>query len=264
MRKPRHYYHLVTPSPWPFLASFAALNLTLGALAYMHRESDGLFLLINGFITVFIIMINWFRDVVQEATYLGYHTLEVQKSHRIGFILFIFSEVMFFFGFFWAFFHCSLSPAIEIGSIWPPSGIIPPDPWGIPLLNTIVLLYSGLTITYTHQFLVLAKPHYTKEGFEFTLIAAVAFLAMQFQEYINAPFDISDGIYGSTFYMLTGFHGMHVLVGTLFIFVCYIRFLKRHFAHDHHIGFEAAVWYWHFVDVVWLFLFICVYWWGSL
>jgi len=264
MKKPRHHFHLVTPSPWPFLSAFAALNLTIGGVLYMHRYEYGLFLLLGGFLSVFIIMFNWWGDVIKEATFIGTHTLQVQRSHRIGFVLFIFSEVMFFFGFFWAFFHSSLAPAIEIGSIWPPSGIIPPSPWGIPLLNTVILLYSGLTITFTHQYLILGNAKQIQEGFVLTLVAAIAFLLLQFKEYVNAPFDISDGIYGSTFYMLTGFHGAHVIVGTLFIGVCFIRFLKRHLLRDHHVGFEAAVWYWHFVDVVWLFLFICVYWWGSL
>jgi cytochrome c oxidase subunit 3 len=173
-------------------------------------------------------------------------------------------KLCFFSVFFWAFFHSSLAPAIEIGGIWPPYNIIAPNPWGIPFLNTVLLLLSGVSITYTHLFLVLGRTARIMEGFIYTIVAAVVFLIAQLKEFIEAPFDISDGIYGSTFFMLTGFHGAHVIVGTIFIIVCFVRFLKQHFYRNHHVGFEAAVWYWHFVDVVWLFLFICVYYWGSL
>lgn len=264
MHKIYHRYHLVTPSPWPFLSAFAALNLTLGAVAYMHQYERGGLLLTLGFLSVFIIMAYWWRDVIREATFQGKHTNKVQRGLRLGFVLFVFSEVMFFFGFFWAFFHSSLAPSIEIGGIWPPSNIIAPNPWGIPLLNTVILLLSGVSITYTHQFLVLGRASLVVEGFIYTIVAALVFLIAQLKEFIEAPFDISDGIFGSTFFMLTGFHGAHVIVGTIFIIVCFIRFLKRHFYRNHHVGFEAAVWYWHFVDVVWLFLFVCVYYWGSL
>lgn len=264
MRKVYHRYHLVTPSPWPFLSAFSALNLTLGAVAYMHNYARGGLLLTLGFLSVFMIMVFWWRDVIREATFQGKHSRKVQRGIRLGFALFVFSEVMFFFGFFWAFFHSSLAPAIEIGGIWPPSNIIAPNPWGIPLLNTVILLLSGVSITYTHMFLILGRTVYVIEGFIYTIVAASIFLIAQLKEFIEAPFDISDGIYGSTFFMLTGFHGAHVIVGTIFIAVCFIRFMLHHFFRDHHVGFEAAVWYWHFVDVVWLFLFICVYYWGSL
>jgi len=264
MRKIYHRFHLVTPSPWPFFAAFAALNLTLGAVSYMHKYENGKNLLIYGFISVFIIMLYWWRDVIREATFQGKHTRKVRRGLRLGFALFVFSEVMFFFGFFWAFFHSSLSPAIEIGGIWPPANIIPPNPWGIPFLNTVILLLSGVTITYTHMYLIIRRRVRVIEGFIYTILAALVFLILQLKEFIEAPFDISDGIYGSTFFMLTGFHGAHVIVGTIFIFVCFLRFMRGHLFKNHHTGFLAAVWYWHFVDVVWLFLFLCVYYWGSL
>jgi len=169
---------------------------------------------------------------------------------------------MFFFAFFWAFFHSSLAPSVEIGSIWPPLGIEPFNPWGIPLLNTCILLLSGVTITYTHHALCLGNARYLIDGFLFTILLAICFTFFQAYEYLNAPFNISDSVYGSTFYMATGFHGLHVIIGTLFICVCFARY--THFTREHHVGFEAAAWYWHFVDVVWLFLFISIYWWGSL
>jgi len=186
----------------------------------------------------------------------------VQKGLKMGMVLFIVSEVLFFFAFFWAFFHSSLAPAVQIGSVWPPVGISVFDPWGIPLLNTLILLLSGLTITYTHHGLLLGYKDVVKDGFLFTLLLAFLFTFFQGYEYLNAAFSISDGIYGSTFYLATGFHGFHVLIGTLFILVCFLR--RGQFTVDHHVGFEAAAWYWHFVDVVWLFLFVTIYWWGSL
>jgi len=203
-------------------------------------------------------------DVIFESTYQGYHTRAVQRGLRIGVILFIVSEVMFFFAFFWAFFHSSLSPSIQIGCVWPPAGIVPFSPWRIPLLNTIVLLVSGMAITAAHYYLVLGDGDDVYELYLYTLGLAVLFTFLQLYEYRHAPFDISDGIYGSTFFMTTGLHGFHVLAGTIAIFISFLRTcFFDHFTREHHIGFESAVWYWHFVDVVWLFLFVAVYWWGG-
>jgi len=263
MRRPQHRFHLVTSSPWPFFSAIAALNLILSAIAYMHDYRSNLLINLAGFSSPFFILIWWWRDVIREATFQGKHTTKVQLNLRFGFALFIFSEVMFFFGFFWAFFHSSLSPAIEIGAVWPPANIVAPYTWGIPLFNTAILLISGIGITYTHQYLILGLRGPVIEGFIGTLICAVVFLSAQLYEFIEAVFDISDSIYGATFYMLSGFHGAHVIVGTLFIGVCYARFNRGHFTIDHHVGFEAAVWYWHFVDVVWLFLYLFVYYWGG-
>jgi cytochrome c oxidase subunit 3 len=190
------------------------------------------------------------------------HTKAVQRGLKMGVVLFIVSEVMFFFAFFWAYFHSSLAPAIEIGSIWPPVGITVFSPWGVPLLNTLILLLSGVTITYAHHALTLGNRFYLVDGLAFTILLAVIFTFLQAFEYRTAPFNISDGIYGSTFFMATGFHGFHVIIGTTFIVVCLMR--VHHFTKQHHVGFEAAAWYWHFVDVVWLFLFVSIYFWGSL
>jgi len=262
-QKRYHPFHIVTPSPWPILISGAALTTATGATLFMHLYKGGLFVLLLGLVQVVLIMGLWWRDVVREATFEGMHTLSVQRGLRIGFVLFIISEVMFFFGFFWAFFHSSLSPAVEIGCIWPPMGVVPFDPLGTPLVNTLVLLLSGVTITYTHHYLVAQNFLKTFVGFAETIFYGVVFTLLQLEEYVNAPFAISDGIYGSVFYMTTGLHGFHVIVGTLFIAVCYIRFMKFHFTREHHLGFEFSVWYWHFVDVVWLFVYIFIYWWGG-
>jgi len=258
-----HPYHLVTPSPWPFLISIAALVTAIGATMYMHSYKYGFFVLFSGLFQVILIMALWWRDVIREATFEGMHTKRVQAGLRLGFILFIVSEVMFFFGFFWAFFHSALSPAIAIGCIWPPRAITPFNPASTPLVNTLILLMSGATITYTHHSLVEGNFAKTFIGFFETLFYAILFTILQIEEYTTAPFAISDGIYGSVFYMITGLHGFHVIIGTLFIFVCFLRFLRSHFTRDHHLGFEFAVWYWHFVDVVWLFVYTFVYWWGG-
>jgi cytochrome c oxidase subunit 3 len=228
----------------------------------MHLYKSGFGFLIFALLNVLLIMCVWWKDVIREA-HEGSHTQMVQKGLRLGFALFIASEVMFFFGFFWAFFHNSLSPALSFGSIWPPQGILSFNPQGTPLVNTVILLLSGATITYTHHFLIARRFAYTAFGFIETIFFAILFTLFQVYEYVKAPFAISDGIYGSVFYMITGFHGFHVIIGTLFIGVCFIRYLRYHFTAEHHLGFEFAVIYWHFVDVVWLFVFTFIYWWGA-
>ena len=209
-------------------------------------------------------MVSWWMDVINESTYTGYHTLKVQKNLRYGMLLFIISEIMFFFGFFWAFFASSLVPGIEIGCIWPPVYLTPMDPFGIPFLNTLILLLSGVTVTNAHIKIVEGKKLKAYVWLCITLVLAVTFTLLQIMEYIEASFSITDSIYGSTFYMATGFHGFHVLIGSIFLYVCLLRLKLDHFTRDHHVGYEFAIWYWHFVDVVWIFLFISIYWWGSL
>jgi len=260
---PKHPYHIVTPSPWPILVGITALPITLGAVMYFHSYNWGRFTLTVSLLTLLILLFAWWRDVIREATFNGLHTTAVQKSHRLGFILFIFSEVMFFFGFFWAYFHLSIDPSVHIGSIWPPDGIVPLRPQGIPLLNTYILVLSGATITYTHYSLVSGNIYTTSWGYVLTLFLGCLFTAIQLSEYFSVPFSIADSVYGSTFFMITGLHGAHVIVGTLFILVGFYRTLAGHFTTTHHLGFEFAVWYWHFVDVVWLFVFSFVYFWGS-
>lgn len=259
----RHPYHLVDPSPWPLIGSISALLLTTGGVMYMHSYIGGGYLLSFGLLMVIYTMFVWWRDVIREATFEGHHTSVVQVGLRYGVALFITSEVMFFFAFFWAFFHASLAPTVELGAIWPPKGIDVLNPWEVPLLNTAILLLSGASVTWAHHAIVAGNRSQAIYGLQMTIMLAVLFTALQGMEYVESTFKISDGVYGSTFFMATGFHGLHVIIGTIFLTVCLIRLIKYHFTRQHHFGFEAAAWYWHFVDVVWLFLFVSIYWWGS-
>lgn len=259
----KHPYHLVDPSPWPLFASFAAFLTTVGGVMYMHAYALGGTLLSLGLLMTLYAMAVWWRDVIREATYQGLHTQAVQRGLRYGMLLFIVSEIMFFLAFFWAFFHSSLAPTVEIGGIWPPLGIEVLNPWEIPFLNTLLLLTSGASVTWAHHALLAGHRGQASRALAVTLVLAVIFTLFQAYEYATAPFSISDGIYGSTFYLATGFHGFHVIIGTLFLGLCLVRVLQGHFSKGHHFGFEAAAWYWHMVDVVWLFLFVCVYYWGG-
>jgi len=259
----RHSFHLVDPSPWPFIAAFSILMTMFGGVLYMHAYEDGIFLLKFGLLMMLLVMFCWWRDIIREATFEGQHTFRVQIGLRYGMLLFIISEIMFFFAFFWAFFHSSFNPSIAIGAVWPPIFLTILNPWKVPLLNTIILLASGATITWAHHSIILGCKDEALHALKITINLAIIFTIFQLIEYVTAPFSISDGIYGSTFYMTTGFHGFHVFIGTCFLLVCFIRLYWDHFTNEHHFGFEAAAWYWHFVDVIWLFLFITIYWWGS-
>jgi cytochrome c oxidase subunit 3 len=259
----KHSFHIVTRSPWPFLSGMTSLFLTSSAVMYFHSYKYGGILLICAFILLVSIMALWWRDVIREATYLGYHTTKVVKGLRYGMVLFIISEVMFFFSFFWAFFHSSLAPATILGCVWPPIGINVLDPFHIPLLNTFILVVSGVTITLSHYSICSDAFVTTFYSLLITILLGIEFTCWQAVEYYEALSDITDGVYGSTFYMTTGFHGLHVLIGTTFLIVCFYRLIKGHFVRYHHFGFEAAIWYWHFVDVVWLLLYLSIYCWGS-
>lgn len=259
----RHGFHLVNPSPWPMLSGITAFSLVYGFVLYMHGYARGAFLLKFGFYLLLGMMYVWWRDIAREATYEGQHTSQVQSGLKLCVILFILSEVMFFSAFFWAFFHSSFNPSIALGGVWPPAFLTVLDPWKIPLLNTIILLTSGATVTLTHHAIVSGSKDISLKALLATILLAVFFTSLQAYEYVNAPFSIYNTVYGSTFFMLTGFHGFHVLIGTIFLTVCLFRLYFNHFSQEHHFGFEAAAWYWHFVDVVWLFLFLTIYWWGS-
>ncbi|MEE9301183.1 MAG: cytochrome c oxidase subunit 3 [Alphaproteobacteria bacterium] len=256
-----HPYHMVDPSPWPAVGALAALGMAGGLILYVH--TGAWWLLIIGTVLTLLTMILWWRDVVREATFQGHHTNPVQRGHRFGMVLFIASEVMFFAAFFWAFFNASIFPQEAIGGVWPPPGIETFDPWDIPLVNTIILLTSGATVTWAHH--AIRENNYWGSvlGLAITVALGISFTSLQIYEYAHAPFSFRGGIYPSTFFMATGFHGFHVIIGTCFLSVCLYRAIKRHFKPDHHVGFEACAWYWHFVDVVWLFLFCWVYWWGG-
>ena len=255
----KHQYHLVEPSPWPLVGSMAAFVLTLGGVLYMHENAYGMPTMGVGLMLVLATMFYWWRDIIREAEYQGHHTPIVQIGMRYGMLLFISSEVMFFVAFFWAFFDRALFPA---GGIWPPEGIVTFDPFDLPLINTLVLLLSGCTVTWAHHAIVEGNRRDFMIGLGLTVGLGMLFTALQALEYSHAPFAFSDGIYPSVFYMATGFHGFHVIIGTLFLAVCMWRGALGHFTPKQHFGFEAAAWYWHFVDVVWLFLFVAVYIWG--
>nr|QGQ56381.1 cytochrome c oxidase subunit III [Brachystomella parvula] len=259
--KKNHSFHLVDQSPWPITAAFAALIMVTGLTKWFNSNSTELLLM--GSLSMIMTTYQWWRDIARESTLQGLHTMLVVSGLRWGMILFITSEILFFFSFFWAFFHNSLSPSVEIGTLWPPLGVIPFNATQVPLLNTMILLASGIAVTWSHH--ALMENNFTQgtQALALTIILGIYFTSLQALEYYEASFSIADSAYGSSFFIATGFHGIHVLIGTLFLFISYVRTLSGHFSMNHHFGFEAAAWYWHFVDVVWLFLYLNLYWWGS-
>ena len=271
-----HDYHLVDPSPWPFIGALAAFIMAVGMVLTMKAVpvagmKIGPLVLGIGIIGVLYTMFAWWVDVTREAEHQGHHTRVVQIHHRYGMIMFIASEVMFFVAWFWAYFDVALiaNEAIQYqrqeftGGVWPPKGIETFDPWHLPLLNTLILLTSGTTVTWAHHALLHDDRKGLKQALWLTVILGVLFTICQVYEYSHAAFSFSGHVYGSTFYMATGFHGAHVVIGTIFLAVCLYRTYLNHFTPKQHLGFEFAAWYWHFVDVVWLFLFAAIYWWGA-
>lgn len=303
----RHLFHLVDNSPWPFFISLHLLNVVISFVMTINRLKFSFFFFIVSFLILIIFMYSWWKDIIEESSNKGYHTLIVKRGLKLGFILFLVSEIMFFFGFFWAFFHSGLSPSVTQGFTWPPLGISVLNPLSIPLLNTLILLISSITITWLH-YLFLNKNNlyfnsiidfiwnlindnlffiknvynnknksifkkfnfyrfYLKyefnvlEAFLITLLLSNSFILLQYYEYLYSPLNIMDSVFGSIFFSLTGLHGFHVLIGTIFIYICFLRFLKNQFTNKISLGLEFSIWYWHFVDVVWLFLYIFVYWW---
>jgi cytochrome c oxidase subunit 3 len=285
-----HDYHLLNPSPWPIVGSVSAFVLAVGAIVWMKSAAGGVFGLQGpwlfglGVMGVIYTMFMWWRDVIKEA-HAGDHTPVVRIHLRYGMIMFIASEVMFFVAWFWAFFDAALFPAAihplqnstEVigmvdrnaltGGVWPPKPSenfhATFDPWGLPLVNTLILLLSGTTVTWAHHALLENNRKGLIWGLTLTVILGIFFTALQAYEYGHAAFNFHGHIYGATFFMATGFHGAHVIIGTIFLAVCLARALKGHFTPKQHFGFEAAAWYWHFVDVVWLFLFACIYVWAA-
>jgi cytochrome c oxidase subunit III len=282
-----HDYHILPPSITPVMGSFSALIMFFGLVMWMHPEQFGYGSLVFGFglIGVVYTFFAWWSDVVKEA-HAGDHTPVVQLHLRYGMILFIASEVMFFVGWFWAWFDFSLFPvpleivkdaethAFTVTNLigqegaaalmqWPPKGLEVLDATKLPLLNTLILLCSGTTVTWAHHSLIHGDREGLKKGLWLTILLGLLFSSIQAYEYLVAPFPFAGLNYGTTFYMATGFHGFHVIVGTIFLIVCLVRTYKGHFTPQQHFGFEAAAWYWHFVDVVWLFLFIVIYVWGG-
>ena len=283
-----HDYHLVNPSPWPAVGATSAFIIALGLILWMHHSTSFAPLVFAvGAVGVVYTMIGWWRDVINEAEFKGDHTRVVQISHRYGMILFIASEVMFFVAWFWAYFNSAFFPHdVSIGQ-WPPQGIVTLDPWHFPVLNTLILLTSATTVTWAHHAILHGDRKGAVQGLLLTVALGLSFTCIQAWEYAHAPFTFGfngaalvpftdpahvslaagvgnlGAIYGSTFFMATGFHGFHVIVGTIFLIVCLFRAMQGQFTPDRHFGFEAAAWYWHFVDVVWLFLFTWIYVWGA-
>ena len=270
--KPHHDYHLVDPSPWPVIGSVSAFLLAIGLITWMHQMFAAAPILFGiGALGTAYTMLGWWRDVAREANFEGHHTRVVQISHRYGMILFIASEVMFFVAWFWAYFNTALFPADVhqivrdqvLGGTWPPKGIETFDPWHLPLLNTLILLTSGTTVTWAHHALLQNDRKGLVWGLVFTIALGMTFTCVQAWEYSHAAFAFKGNIYGATFFMATGFHGFHVIIGSVFLIVCLVRAFAGQFTPKQHLGFEFAAWYWHFVDVVWLFLFACIYVWGA-
>nr|WCH58158.1 cytochrome c oxidase subunit III [Scelimena sp. 1 JL-2023a] len=261
MTKNNHPFHLVENSPWPLTGGLGSLILTTGLAKWFQLYNPNTMYV--GMLVIMMTMIQWWRDITRESTYQGLHTKNVMSGLRWGMILFIVSEILFFMSFFWAFFNSSLSANVELGLMWPPVGIKPFNPMNIPLLNTMILLSSGITVTWAHHAILESKKTQASQSLLITVMLGVYFTMLQGYEYIEAQFSIADSIYGTTFFMATGFHGIHVMIGTTFLMVCLKRQMSSHFSANHHLGFEAAAWYWHFVDIVWLFLYISIYWWGK-
>jgi len=274
-----HDFHILDPDIWPLVGAFSGLTFTTGMVLFMHEMAGAHLVLGLGVAGLIATFWGWFSKIVNEAQ-RGDHTPVVQLHLRYGMILFIASEVMFFVGWFWSWFDFALFPSpIEIvdglatnyigqdGAAalekFPHEGIHVLDAFDLPLLNTLILLCSGTTVTWAHHSLIHGDREGLKKGLLATVLLGVLFSAIQAYEYSHAPFGFGGNAYSSAFYMATGFHGFHVIVGTIFLTVCLVRAHKGHFTPRQHFGFEAAAWYWHFVDVVWLFLFVSVYVWGG-
>lgn len=271
MSKAQHKYHLVDPSPLPIVTSMSVLIMSIGAILSMHQHNIGHFIFPMGFIMLVSCMFSWWWDIIKEGRDDKAHTDVVQRGLSIGMMFFIVSEIMFFFAFFWSYFRAFLDPVhvldgvwASVVSVWPPEGIHTLDAWDLPLLNTLILLLSGTTVTWAHAALTQYDKKTLVKALTITVILGVSFSLLQAAEYHHASFKFTDGIYPSVFYMATGFHGAHVLIGTIFLAVCLYRAKRGDFDKgQNHLGFIFAAWYWHFVDVVWLFLFVFVYVWGG-
>lgn len=257
-----HPFHLVSPSQWPIFTSFALLTLTTSGVLTIHGFAEAKIVLNLALIALVSSMSFWFRDVISESTYQGFHTLAVQRGLNMGIALFIVSEALFFLAIFWTFFHSAISPNIEMGTKWPPMGVESINPYELPFLNTVILLSSGFTVTYAHHSIIKGNRSGALYGLVLSVLLAIYFTVLQGVEYTVSSFTISDSTYASCFYFGTGFHGLHVMIGTAFIAVGLWRVLSYHSTDNHHLGLESSLLYWHFVDIVWLLLFLSIYYWG--
>jgi len=252
----------VQTSFWPILVSFILFSVIGNTVLWLNLKVSLLSVLFPLLVLVVIAFL-WWKDVIRESL-IGYHTHKLEVSLRVGILLFILSEVFFFISFFWAFYDASLSPTVELGLSWPPKGVIPLSVYSVPLLNTVILLTRGITVTWAHHSIINNFFNKSIVSLSITIILGAYFMVIQYVEYIEASFAMADGVYGSTFFIATGFHGFHVTVGALFLTYVLVALLRGQLLYNHHFAFEAADWYWHFVDVVWLILFISIYWWGRL
>jgi heme/copper-type cytochrome/quinol oxidase subunit 3 len=259
----KHPFHLVENSPWPFGIALSVFFMVMSEVSYMHGYQGFGICFVQSLFIVFFLVLIWCRDIIREATFEGKHTLEVQRIVKFAVLLFFASEVMFFSAVFAAFFNCSIIPSVTIGGIWPPKGVEPFSPWGLAFLNTLILLASGASVTWAHHALKAGLKNEVIAGLSVGIVLGCLFSVLQTYEYLFSPFTISDGIYGATFYLATGFHGLHVCAGVLLLNAVLAHTIEGHYTAKHHVGFEAALWYWHLVDVVWLFLFVSIYWWGG-
>lgn len=260
----QHPFHILPPSALPFLTAIFTFSFLYSTVQYFHNgwtETVAITLTLS-IPALLLTLAYWFFSIHQEANE-GFHTKKVRWNLLHGVMLFITSEVMLFFSIFWAFFHSSMSPTVAIYCTWPPVGIEVIDPWALPLLNTVILLSSGVSLTYAHRALANAEYESVSLGLSITLWYGILFTAIQLFEYINSPFSINDSVYGSVFFLATGFHGLHVIIGSIMLLITLLRNGLRQITATQHVGFIASAWYWHFVDVVWLFLFVSIYWWGS-
>nr|UXG56627.1 cytochrome c oxidase subunit III [Cerceris albofasciata] len=254
-----HPFHLVTNSPWPIITSMSIFSNFFSMMMMLKTKSP--YFLMFSMLMLSSCLFLWWRDIIRESTFQGMHTKLVKKGLRLGMMLFIISELLFFFSIFWTFFHFSLMPSIHIGMKWPPKGINMFNPYDIPLLNTMILLSSGFFLTWSHHSMLNNSYKQSTMSLIITITLGMLFSCLQIYEYYKAPFTMNDSSFGSIFFMGTGFHGLHVMIGTIFLIIMLFRMLNLQFSKNSHLGFECAIWYWHFVDVIWLFLYLSFYWW---
>lgn len=264
MKKYSHPYHLVGNSPWPFIVSIVLLNIFASLMMTIYNKIGGSNLLLWSLITLSIVVFSWIKEIINEGTFIGYHTLIVKQNLMFGFILFVISEICIFIGLFFGFFYNSFVPSIDLGNEWPPIGISILNPYSIPLLNTALLYFSGITITISLNYLHTADNKKSSIIYMiYTILLGSIFTYFQYVEYCTSSFTLIDSFYGSNFYILTGFHGIHVIIGTILLIISFIRILSNHFLTNHHVGFSTSSIYWHFVDYVWLILYTFLYCWAS-
>jgi len=259
----KHLFHVLEPSLWPFFIAFGIFYIVTGIAFSMHYVISGYYILLLGFVILMITSIFWFFDISREAVVIGYHSRTVRKGLKMGFIFFILSEIMLFFGFFWAFFHSSLSTSIELGAVWPPTGLSIITVFDYPLFNTFILIISGFSVTWAHRGLSLGSFKLATDALIITIFLGFFFIFLQGLEYYESTFNLQDGIYSSSFFLLTGLHGCHVIVGAFFLFFCLLSLFYNNYLSNHYLRFVFAFWYWHFVDIVLIILFLTLYCWGS-